>query len=101
MRTALINNNIVENLIEANPIGLEVLCEAIGCDYLIPVDETVIVGHFYDAEKSIFTDENGTRVYPPKTNAERITELENQLVDTQAALIELAGIVGGADNGNG
>ena len=36
-----------------------------------------------------------------KADAERIVELENQLVDTQAALIELAGIVGGADDGNG
>lgn len=36
-----------------------------------------------------------------KADAEHIVELENQLVDTQAALIELAGIVGGADDGNG
>lgn len=36
-----------------------------------------------------------------KADAKRIIELENQLVDTQAALIELAGIVGGADDGNG
>ena len=36
-----------------------------------------------------------------KADAERIVELENQLVDTQAALIEIAGIVGGADDGNG
>ena len=36
-----------------------------------------------------------------ETDAEHIVELENQLVDTQAALIELAGIVGGADDGNG
>ena len=36
-----------------------------------------------------------------KADAEHIVELENQLVDTQAALIEIAGIVGGADDGNG
>ena len=36
-----------------------------------------------------------------KADAEHNVELENQLVDTQAALIELAGIVGGADDGNG
>ena len=98
MRTALINNNKVENVIVANPIGLDVLQKALGCDYLIPVDDSVNIGDNYDPDSDIFTNENGERIYPPKTNAERISELESQLANTRAALTELASIVENNNN---
>lgn len=98
---ALINNGTVENIIVIEPAGISVFQKAVGCEYLVPVDDdSVSVGDIYDSDKGIFT-RDGKRVYPDLSDKERIEVLENQLVDTQAALIELAGIVGGADDGNG
>ena len=64
-----------------------------------PRRATVFVGAYYNPDKDIFTNESGDRLYPPKTATERLDEMEAQITDTQAALIELAGIIGGSDNG--
>lgn len=91
----------VDNLIVFDaPSAIPAVKAAMGYDYLIPVDERVQIGDVYDEKQDIFT-RDGERVYPDLSDKERIEVLENQLVDTQAALIELAGIVGGADDGNG
>lgn len=83
------------------PSAIPAVKAAMGFDYLLPVDGNIVqMGDVYDPEKDIYI-RNGERVYPKLSDKERITELENQLMDTQAALIELAGIVGGTNDGNG
>lgn len=96
---ALINNGVVENVIVIEPVGIPEFQKAIGCDYLIPVSDIVQIGDTYDAEKSIFL-RDGVRVYPQKTDSERITELETQISELQEALIEVADIVAMSDSGN-
>ena len=92
----------VDNLIVFDTLSaIDGVKAAMGIDYLLPVDGNVVqMGDVYDPEKDIYT-RDGERIYPELSDKERITELENQLVDTQAALIELAGIVGGTNDGNG
>lgn len=96
--TAMVKDGIVIGLSITEKAGLETLEAALiscgDCDHLIPVDSNVRVGDTYDDEQSIFL-RDGVRVYPEKTNSERIAELESQVEDTQAAIIELAGIIGG------
>lgn len=91
---AVVNGGIVENVIVIEPCAIPAVKAAMGFEHLIPVDGTVQIGDTYDADKSIFL-RDGVRVYPEKTDSERIAELEMQIEDTQAALIELASIVGG------
>ena len=91
----------VDNLIVFDaPSAIPAVQSAMGYDYLLPVDDRVQIGDIYDPDKDIFT-RDGERIYPDLSDKERIAELENQIIDTQAALIELAGIIGGADDGNG
>ena len=91
---------IVEGIIVLDSLAsIPAIKEAFNIDYLIPIDESVNIGAYYNPDKDIFTNESGDRLYPPKTAAERLDEMEAQITDTQAALIELAGIVGGSDNG--
>lgn len=96
--TAMVKDGVVTGLYRTEQAGLEALEDALktygDCDRLIPVDNRVRVGDTYDEEKSIFL-RDGVRVFPDKTDSERIADLEAQLEDTQAALLELAEIVGG------
>ena len=95
---ALINNGTVENIIVIEPAGISEFQKAVGCDYLISVDERVSVGDIYDSENGIFTRE-GVRVYPEISDKERIAALETAQNDTELALIELAEMIGGNSNG--
>lgn len=91
---AVVNGGIVENVIVIEPCAIPAVKASMGFEYLIPVDDTVHIGDSFDAERSIFL-RDGVRVYPQKTEAEKIADLETQIEDTQAAIIELAEIVGG------
>ena len=93
---AIINSGSVENIIVIEPAGIPAFKEAVGCDYLIPVDERVSVGDIYDSENGIFT-RGGERVYPEITDKERIAALEAAQNDTELALIELAEMIGGTN----
>lgn len=95
---ALINNGTVESIIVIEPAGISEFQKAVGCDYLIPVDERVSVGDIYDSENGIFT-RDGARVYPDLSDKERIAALEDAQNDTELALIELAEMIGGNSNG--
>lgn len=96
---ALINNGTVENIIVIEPAGISEFQKAVGCDYLISVDESVAVGDIYDSENGIFT-RDGKRVYPDLSDKERIAALETAQNDTELALIELAEMIeGGNSNG--
>lgn len=95
---AMIKDGAVINKIVVDPISVvafeKVLIEQGQCDRLIIVDERVQIGDTFDADTGIFYRDD-VRVYPAKTDGERIAELETQIEDTQAALIELAAIIGG------
>ena len=85
---ALINNGTVENIIVIEPAGISEFQKAVGCDYLISVDERVSVGDIYDSENGIFT-RDGVRVYPPISDKERIAALEAQTAQLENALCEV------------
>ena len=91
---AIVNGGVVEGIIVIEPCSIPAVKESMGYERLIAVDDSVRVGDSYDEDKSVFLRE-GVRVFPQKTDLERIVELEAQVEDTQAALIELAGIIGG------
>ena len=94
---AVINSNIVERIIVIEPCAIPAIKESYGYEHLIPVDDNVQIGDFYDSEKSIFL-RDGVRVYPQKTDSERIAELETQISELQDALIEVVDIVAMSDN---
>ncbi len=85
---AVVNGGIVEGVIVIEPCAIPAVKEAFGYERLIPVDGSVQIGDTYDADKSIFF-RNGVRVYPHKTDSERIAELEQELNDVQLALCEI------------
>ncbi len=85
---AVVNNGIVENVIVIEPCSIPAVKEAMQYEHLIPVNDTVQIGDTYDAEKSIFL-RDGVRIYPNKTDSEKIVELEQELNDVQLALCEL------------
>lgn len=95
---AVINNGIVENIIVIEPAGIPEHKKRVGCDHLIAVTYDVEIGDTYDAEKSIFL-RDGVRVYPQKTDSERIADLETQISEIQDALIEVAEIATMSDSG--
>ena len=87
----------VDNLIVFDaPSAVSAVKNAMGYDYLLPVDERVQIGDIYDAEQDIFT-RDGERVYPDLSDKERLTALETAQNDTELALIELAEIIGGTN----
>lgn len=90
-RAAVINNNVVENVIMIAPAIVDSFKEVLGCEYLIPVDDTVEIGDLYDPQTGIFT-RDGVRVYPDLSVKERIDELEaeNSKLNTQVAQLENA-----------
>ncbi len=87
-----VKNGVVISLIVAEQAGLNTLEAAYkaddDCDILVPVDRSVQIGDTYDADKSVFL-RNGVRIYPDKTDSERIAELEQELNDVQLALCEI------------
>lgn len=95
---ALINNGVVENIIVIEPAGIPEHKKRVGCDHLIAVTYDVEIGDTYDEEQSIFL-RDGVRVYPDKTDSERIAELETQIGEIQDALIEVADIITMSDSG--
>lgn len=91
---AMIKNGAVINIIVVGassnlPVLRKSLIEQGECDHLILVDETVQIGFMYDESKDIFLDTNGIRVYPEKTDSERITDLEQEITDVQLALCDI------------
>lgn len=85
----------VQNLVVFDaPGAISAVKAAMGYEYLIPVDERVALGDIYDPERDIFT-RNGERIYPDISESERIAALEEAQNDTDAALMELAQMIGG------
>lgn len=99
---AMVKDSVVINVIVVDLAGIKSLEAALqkdgDCDYLIVVGDEVQIGDTYDEEKSVFL-RDGVRVYPQKTDSERIAELETQISEIQDALIEVAGIVAMSDSG--
>lgn len=65
--------------------------EAMGYDYLLPVDGRVQIGDIYDPTTDIYT-RNGVRIYPDLSDKERIKvlETENSELNTQVTQLENA-----------
>ena len=99
---AIIKDNVVINNIVINARDLWAYKNSpdFEGDDVIACSRDVLPGDTFDTETGIFF-RDGVRIYPEETDIEkslrRITELETQVEDTQAALIELAAIIGGAD----
>lgn len=99
---AMIKDGVVINLIVVDLAGIKNLEDVLrkdgDCDFLVVVDDSVQIGDTYDEEKSVFL-RDGVRIYPQKTDSERIAELEIQIGEIQDALIEVADIVAMSDSG--
>ncbi len=93
---AVVNNGVVENIIVIEPIAIPLHKEAMGCDYLIAVTDAVQIGETYDEEQSIFL-RDGARIYPEKTDSERIADIEIQISEMQDAFVELGDIIAASD----
>lgn len=85
---AIVKGGIVEGLIGVEPCEIPAVREAFGYEKLIAVDDSVQIGDTYDADKSVFL-RDGVRIYPEKTDSEKIAELEQELNDVQLALCEI------------
>ncbi len=84
--------NTVESLIVFDSLSaIPVVKEAMGYDYLLPVDGRVQIGDIYDPNADIYT-RNGVRIYPDLSAKERIDvlEAENSELNTQVAQLENA-----------
>lgn len=84
---AIVTNNVVEGVIVIEPCEIPAIREAYGYEKLIAVDDSVQIGDTYDAEKSVFF-RDGVRIYPEKTDSEKIAALEQELNDVQLANAE-------------
>ena len=91
MKIALIENNVVANIIEATKLTVvydENFRKAFPFDVAIGVDGAVTVGDTYDSETG-FISHDGERVFPPVSEEERLTELEAQVADLETALCDM------------
>ncbi len=92
---AIINHDgiyTVDNLVVFDKMSaINPVKDAMGYDYLLPVDRRVQIGDIYDPTSDIYT-RNGARVYPDLSAKERIDvlEAENSELNTQVAQLENA-----------
>ncbi len=82
-----VDNMVVFESLSAIPA----VSEAMGYEYLLPVDRRVRIGDIYDPAADIYT-RNGARIYPDLSDKERINalEAENGELNTQVAQLENA-----------